>query len=355
LLYCDFTPSGSGSLRCPTGLVAVGFVGRSGKFLDSLGMICGQPPGPLLPPIVVATPPTVRAQGRVRTGGPATDPTRSICELAQAARARNSPAAPGLEAQCKAQPPAPAVDLVALHARGAQIANDDPEAGELRDQQRQGPARRGFEIGLAAAEGQTAPGPGKDRIRDMLNPAEQDGFTTAVNFSLSHNRQKITDSAGKGRAIARQDPLAWALRREQPDEEARLGFDIGMAAAEGHTAHGPGKDARRDTLPAAQRSGYQAAVNFSVDRNKNADLAAKGAAIAQQDRFTAAARAAEADAMRRLGFDIATAIFGDPRLGAQGATEKGPGSLAVRDGLSLLAQRGFSSAMAFHLSRDYRR
>jgi hypothetical protein len=350
-------------LNCPAGEVAVGIHGRSGEWLDAIGLICDAPR--------IDTS-VVRAQGRVRGGASPGRSQLTICEAAQKARARNSPAAPGLEAKCVESqvidlppsnlppgsappPPRPLIDLAALHARGAQIANDDRDAGELRDQMREGPARRGFEIGLAAAEGQTAPGPGKDAIRDSLAPSERDGFTTAVNFSLSHNRQAITDSAGRGRSIARQDLLAWELREEQPDEEARLGFDIGMAAAEGHTAPGPGKDARRDALPAAQRAGYQAAVTFSVDRNKNAELAAKGAEIARQDRLTGAARAAEADAMRRLGFDIATAIFGDPALGARGNTASGPGSLGVRDGLSFFAQRGFSSAMSFHLSRDYRR
>ena len=57
--------------------------------------------------------------------------------------------------------------------------------------------------------------------------------------------------------------------------------------------------------------------------------------------------------MHRLGFDIATGIFGDPALGALGNTAKGPGSLKIRDGLSLAAREGFDSSMAFHLSRDY--
>ena len=342
-------------LNCPAGEVAVGIHGRSGEWLDAIGLICDAPR---------LDNSGLRAQPRIPHSGSSARSQLTICEAARQARARNSPAAPGLEAQCaKSQdvgvlPPSPippSDDLAQLHARGAQIANSDPEAGELRDQMREGPARRGFEIGLAAAEGQTAPGPGKDAIRDRLAPSERDGFTTAVNFSLSHNRQEIADSAPRGRSIARQDPLAMELRGEQPDEEARLGFDIGMAAAEGQTARGPGKDARRDALPERQRAGYQAAVDFSVDRNKNAELAAKGATIARRDRFTAEARAAEAGAMRRLGFDIATGIFGDPALGALGNTEPGPGSLGVRDALSFLAQRGFSSAMAFHRSRDYRR
>ena len=51
-----------------------------------------------------ATPPaqegTVKAQGRVKTGK--VSPKISICEAAEKARLRNSPAAPGLAAQCAA-------------------------------------------------------------------------------------------------------------------------------------------------------------------------------------------------------------------------------------------------------------
>jgi hypothetical protein len=45
-------------------------------------------------------PPTVRAQGRVRLDGATGKSTLTKCEAAKIARARNSPAAPGLEAQC---------------------------------------------------------------------------------------------------------------------------------------------------------------------------------------------------------------------------------------------------------------
>jgi len=46
----------------------------------------------------------IKSIGRVKTGGEkkAEGPPRSICEAARSARARNSPAAPNLEAQCRA-------------------------------------------------------------------------------------------------------------------------------------------------------------------------------------------------------------------------------------------------------------
>ena len=107
-------------------------------------------------------------------------------------------------------------------------------------------------------------------------------------------------------------------------------------------------------MHADEQAGFAAAVLYALDRNKFKDLAKTGAAIAASDRFVARARNAEPDAMHRLGFDIATGIFGDPALGALGNTGKGPGSLGMRDKLSAAAQSGFNTAMAFHLSRDYR-
>ena len=50
-----------------------------------------------------------------------------------------------------------------------------------------------------------------------------------------------------------------------------------------------------------------------------------------------------------LGFDIATGIFGDPALGAQGNTASGPGSLGIRDTLSIVGQLGFNASMRLHL------
>ena len=164
----------------------------------------------------------------------------------------------------------------------------------------------------------------------------------------------VSGLAAKGEAIANQDPLSAELRRRQPDDAARRGFDIGMAAAEGQTAPGPGKDRIRDSLPANQQGGFNTAVAFSLERNRNADLAARGAAIVAADPSVAAARAIDPDVFYWLGFDIATGIFGDPALGALGNTGIGPGSMKIRDALSAATQRGFNAAVAFHLGRNYK-
>ncbi len=90
-----------------------------------------------------------------------------------------------------------------------------------------------------------------------------------------------------------------------------------------------------------------------LEEKCRADLAAKGAAIAQVDEIVAQGRAAETDALYREGFDIAPGIFGDPALGAQGNTTTGPGSLRIRDSLSAAGQRGFNASVKLHLGRKY--
>jgi len=90
-----------------------------------------------------------------------------------------------------------------------------------------------------------------------------------------------------------------------------------------------------------------------VERNRNAKFASTGAAIAAADAAVAEARNAQTDVFYRLGFDIATGIFGNPALGARGNTATGPGSLGIRDSLSAAGQRGFNASVKLHLSRKY--
>lgn len=83
----------SGQQTCPPGRVAVGLRGRSGIWLDGMGLICGDPT-------------TYLTLGRVNAGSAPSGPPMSLCDRARDARARNSPAAPNLEEQCrKSQPP----------------------------------------------------------------------------------------------------------------------------------------------------------------------------------------------------------------------------------------------------------
>ena len=76
-------------------VVANWYSNRTAKCADALNQSGNQsspPPVPQKPPL--------KAQERVQTGTPG--PKLTICEAAWKARARNSPAAPGLEGQCRA-------------------------------------------------------------------------------------------------------------------------------------------------------------------------------------------------------------------------------------------------------------
>ncbi|WP_157592368.1 hypothetical protein [Solirubrobacter soli] len=159
--------------------------------------------------------------------------------------------------------------------------------------------------------------------------------------------------AAKGESVTNADPLAVALAATFPDGAARRGFYIGMAAAEGQTLPGPGKDKIRDGLPPEQQPGYAAAVAFSLERNANIENADKGAKIVAVDPEVAAARK-HPSPLFSLGFDIATGIFGDPALGALGNTLTGPGSLAIRETLSADGKRGFDAAVRLMLGPPLR-
>jgi hypothetical protein len=162
--------------------------------------------------------------------------------------------------------------------------------------------------------------------------------------------------AARGRELADADPLLAALRDEQPNNLGqRWGFEVGLGAAEGHTEHGPGKESRGRSLMAGQRAGYAIAVGFTIDRHRHAARAAIGASIAEVDPIVGELRnGRQGGVYYRLGFDVASAIFGPRSLGAQGNTQPGPGSLGIRDALgSREAQMGFEHSMALHLSRRY--
>jgi hypothetical protein len=156
----------------------------------------------------------------------------------------------------------------------------------------------------------------------------------------------------RGDALVAMDPLLGELRQHIERNSVRA-FLIGLAASEGQTEPGPGKQKIRDSLPAATRDGFDVAVDFTLTRNRNAHFAEVGAAIAEADPVVASARNALQDVFSKLGFDIASGIFGDPALGAQGNTQTGPGSMRIRDSLGVAVQQGFDASVKLHLSRHY--
>ena len=127
-----------------------------------------------------------------------------------------------------------------------------------------------------------------------------------------------------------------------------------MGAAEGDTAWGPGKEKILTSLPAPQQEGFKVAVSFSMDRNRNQALAATGAAIAKADPIVAKARTSDPEVRAWLGFDIASGIFGDPAKGGALSKMGRFEFLAIREKLSLPAQRGFDASKTLHQNRHYK-
>ena len=314
------------SQRCPADQVAIGVHGRSGIWLDAVGLICATRR-------LDSSGPGVKSLGKKGSGltsnGPlAPHPPVTLCEAARAARARNSPAAPNLEAQCRAtsKPVASIGRLAPSEPSGPPVpVCDQARAARARNS----PAASNLEAQCAARGG----GQSLDRPADPARTPDE--------------------LAAAGEIIANSDTLSAALRNQFTEGSLRRGFDIGMAAAEGQTAWGPGKQKILASLTWAEQEGFEVAISFSLDRNRNAALAAIGAAIAEADPTVAQARSAEPDVRYWLGFDIATGIFGDPAQGANGNTATGPGSMKIRDALSAPAQRGFNASVKLHLSRHY--
>jgi hypothetical protein len=293
---------------CPAGLVPVGLNGRAGIWLDALGLVCGA--------LRMDASRAPVQLGKVAPLG-ATAPARPICEVARDARERNSPAAPGLEAQCAASQPAP------------------KQLGRV-DTSRSSTAPR--TICQTAQDARARNSPAAASLEAQCRTA---------------SIQELGALAEQGAALASADPLLTALRSRIADGPARRGFDIGVAATGADTLPGPGKQRTHDLLGTLEQGGFDAALSFLLQRNRNVALSARGAEIARQDPVVDRARVAEGDVFYWLGFDIATGIFGDPALGARGNTATGPGSLAIRDALSPVAQRGFNASVALHLSRNY--
>jgi hypothetical protein len=135
---------------------------------------------------------TLKASSGVTPQATLPVPRHPLCELAVSLREQNKPFATE-QTQCNFE----------LEARGAVLANYYPWAAELRDQRPEGPARRGLYIGLAASEGQTSPGPGKQGIGASLTTLEERlSFDLAVSTSLERNmnpeRYKNADLGKRG-------------------------------------------------------------------------------------------------------------------------------------------------------------
>lgn len=184
-------------------------------------------------------------------------------------------------------------------------------------------------------------------------PVDQSLSPKVILVADNISTKQIDDLAKLGQKIERKDDRAAELRRRQSRGANQFGFDVGIGVTKSDTLAGPGKARIGDALSAAERQGFDIAVTYSLERNKNAKLAAVGALIAREDPEVQDARTADRDVFYWLGFDIASGIYGDPAMGAQGNTATGPGAFKIRDALSAAGQRGFNDSVAFHLARTY--
>jgi len=308
--------------ECEPGQIALGVTGSSGVWLDAVGIICGPPPAALR--LTPQDKRVVSSLGRVKAqGGSTPGPAQSLCEKAADARARNSPAAPYLEAQCS------------------------PEGAKI----------------VAAEKADLAPSPSgvPTSICDAAQAAINRGAIEAADLTAKCNAagggQKLVPVADQfsaaATALIRADPLLAEFERRQPAGETHRGFEIGVGACGSDTLWGPGKQRILDSLPAAQQDGFKLAASYLLDRNRYAALDAVGIKIAASDPLVQRARTADPDVRFWLGFDIASALYGDPKLGSEGSKSTGPGSARILASLSAPAQRGFTASTQFHLARTY--
>jgi hypothetical protein len=163
-------------------------------------------------------------------------------------------------------------DLNALATRGAELSLQDPLAAVLRNRTPDGAARRGFDVGMGIWEGNSAPGPGKQKIHDALSPAEQPGFDVAAAFSLPRN--KYAALAKVGAAIGNADPAVANARNAENDVFYWLGFDIASgifgdpaAGSLGNKSTGPGSLGIRNELNASGQRGFDAATALHLSRH----------------------------------------------------------------------------------------
>jgi hypothetical protein len=310
--------------ECAAGQIALGLTGSSGASLDAIGIICGPPPAlpKPVPPPVSREP--VKSIGRVNVGGgPTPGPPMSICERAADARARKSPAAPYLEAQCTPE--------------GAKIA-----AAEKADL---APGASGVPTSIC------------DAAQAAINRGGIEAADLTAKCNAAGGGQKLVPVADQlsatATALIRADPLLAEFERRQPPGETHRGFEIGVGATGSDTLWGPGKQRILDSLPVAQQEGFKLAASYLLDRNHYAALDAVGIKIAASDPLVQRARTADPDVRYWLGFDIASALYGDPKLGSEGSRSTGPGSARILASLSPPAQRGFTASTQFHLARTY--
>lgn len=157
-----------------------------------------------------------------------------------------------------------------LRERGVALIADDALAARFVEQMPDDESKRGFLVGLGAAEGNTEDGPDKKAIHDALPQAQQAGFTLAVEYSLARN--SALDMAVRGAAVIQVDPEVADAARAKPSVFYALGFEVATGifgdpafGAKGNTATGPGAFRIRANLKNADAiEGFNDAVTFHL-------------------------------------------------------------------------------------------
>ena len=233
----SFSGGGGGTQHCPAGQVAVGLHGRSGIWLDAMGLICAAAPQ-AVPAAPVKT--TVTSLGKV--GKPSKPrPAQHICDSARDARARNSPATPNLEAQCLAAGGPPKTTVTSLGKVGT---NKPPKPGPPRHicdsardaRARNSPAAPNLEAQCLAAGGLPTdkplpappvvvpPPPSPPESEDSKKRAARDAAITdligIVASSIDQSRRGAADNVDRESSERRREPYP---RSGQSTAEVELG------------------------------------------------------------------------------------------------------------------------------------
>ncbi len=263
-------------------------------------------------------------------------PAMSICDAAKSARARNSPAAAGLESRCKTQTAQAALSATGGATAAPSLKIQNPLASGALSA---APADRALPH---VAAGPAAP----------LKPVMDEAW-----------RSK---NLAAGAEMAGRDPRAKELFDLMPKGRPHDGFAIGLSVVGSDTADSPAKQAIRKALDLDEQTGYDMALAYALPRNLRADYAYRGMAIATlnsavgQKRnasaaaIAVAARVPDAAVFYKLGFDIGLGLneaspggaTANPALGARMAFVRG--SLSGGNGHLLT---GFDDALNFMRGR----
>lgn len=174
--------------------------------------------------------------------------------------------------------------------------------------------------------------------------------------TLVQQAPAVKPEVSAGRQLAESNAVIAAIRAGEPAGARRDGFDAGIGLCLAQKADAAAQDTYQKSLAEVERAGFADGAAFAAEWRANSELAARGASIAMKDAGVAEARSkgqshsenALAAGLYLLGFDTATAIFGDARSGALEASLLDADPEKIRGALGKDGQRGFRDAVAYH-------